>query len=200
MVLTYTQEHVYKHPWDRVSSAAFRKFTDPETPAVLSHITDVHTLARRVDPSKGLLQTVRSLTVRSPPLPYLARRIVGRECAVCHCVERTAVDARSRSMEVVARNFSLRSLIEVEERSLYNPHPDRPDEWTLFRQETSIRCRPFSALAAVAGKVEQRCAERFVQNSAKGREVVERICKYLEAAEAAASSSATTGTAAASGI
>uniref|UniRef100_A0A0D3F9R1 PRELI/MSF1 domain-containing protein n=1 Tax=Oryza barthii TaxID=65489 RepID=A0A0D3F9R1_9ORYZ len=110
-MVVYTQEHVYRHPWDRVTAAAWRKFTDP-------------------------------------------------------------------------------GLIEVEERSTYRPHPERPEEWTQFRQETTIRCRPLSALAAVAEKVETRCAERFLQNSAKGREVVERICRYLEAEAAGAASSA----------
>lgn len=82
-------------------------------------------------------------------------------------------------MEVVAVNASLRRFIEVEERSIYEPHPDRPEEWTVFKQETRITCSPLSAIAAIAEKVEQRCAERFLQNSAKGREVVERICHSL---------------------
>ncbi|XP_072995899.1 uncharacterized protein [Typha latifolia] len=181
MVRAYTQEHVYRHPWDRVTTAAWRKFTDPETATVLSHIVDVHTLSRRLEPSTGLLQTTRSITVRSPPLPFLLRRILGQDAVVCHCVESSNVDASRRHMDIVAVNASLRGIIEVEERSSYRPHPERPEEWTVFRQETSIRCKPLSALAAVAEKVEQRCAERFLQNSAKGREVVERICGYIEA-------------------
>uniref|UniRef100_A0A1D1XSK6 Protein slowmo n=1 Tax=Anthurium amnicola TaxID=1678845 RepID=A0A1D1XSK6_9ARAE len=184
MVRAYTQEHVYRHPWDRVTTASWRKFTD--SPTVLSHVTDVHTLSRRLDPDLGLLRTTRSITVRSPQLPFLLRRVLGQDSVVCHCVESTVVDAGNRSMEIVVRNVSLRGLIEVEERSRYAPHPAHPDRWTTFRQETSIRCKPLSALAAVAEKVEQRCAERFLQNSAKGREVVERICKYLEAESSSA--------------
>ena len=88
------------------------------------------------------------------------------------------------------RNVSLRNLLEVEERSKYSPHPVHPDRWTIFQQETSIKCKPLSALAAVAEKVEQRCAERFQQNSAKGREVMENICKYLEAESSAAKAAA----------
>ncbi|OAY85210.1 PRELI domain containing protein 3A [Ananas comosus] len=190
MVRAYTQEHVYRHPWDRVTTAAWRKFTDPDTPAVLSHILDVHTLSRRLDSATGRLLTTRSITVRSPTLPFLVRRVLGQDAVVCHCVESSVVDAPRRSMDIVARNASLRGLIEVEERSSYRPHPDRPAEWTVFRQETSIRCKPLSALAAVAEKVEQRCADRFLQNSVKGREVVERICKYLEAESSSAAAAA----------
>jgi PRELI-like family len=87
-------------------------------------------------------------------------------------------------MDVVVKNVSLRGLIEVEEKSTYRPHPERPSDWTAFRQETSIRVKPLSAIASLAERIERRCAEKFVQNSIKGREVVERICKYLEGGEA----------------
>ncbi|KAK8956246.1 hypothetical protein KSP40_PGU001005 [Platanthera guangdongensis] len=181
MVRAYTQEHIYRHPWDRVTSASWRKFTDPDTPAVLSHVLDVHTLSRRLDTVSGSLHTIRSITVRSPTLPFFLRRIVGGEAVVCHCIETSVVDPRARSMDIVSVNASLRGLLEFEERSSYRPHPENPEGWTVLRQQTRIRCKPLKALAAVAEKVEQRCADRFQQNSLKGREFVERICKYLEA-------------------
>ncbi|KAG2661097.1 PRELI domain containing protein 3A-like [Panicum virgatum] len=195
-MVVYTQEHVYRHPWDRVTAAAWRKFTDPASRTALSHVADVHTLHRRLDSGTGRLHAARSITVRSPLLPFILRRLLPSAAAspngaaLCHCVETSLVDAQRRAMDVVVRNVSLRGIIEVEERASYRPHPDRPDEWTQFRQETTIRCRPLAALAAVAEKVETRCAERFLQNSAKGREVVERICRYLEAESAGAAPSA----------
>lgn len=74
----------------------------------------------------------------------------------------------------------MRGLIEVEESSRYVPHPENEEEWTMFRQETNIRCKPLSVIAAVAEKVEARCAERFLQNSVRGREIMERICIDLQ--------------------
>ncbi|KAK9157769.1 hypothetical protein Scep_004343 [Stephania cephalantha] len=177
MVKAYTQEHVYKHPWERVTSASWRKFTDPENKRILSHILDVDTLNHRLDPLSGNLYTTRAITVHAPG-PWFLRRILGQD--ICHCVESAVVDPRSRSMQVTTRNVSLERFVEVEERSWYEPHREEPERWTVCRQETSIRIKPLSALASMAEKVEQRCAERFLQNSAKGREVMERICKYLE--------------------
>jgi hypothetical protein len=47
--------------------------------------------------------------------------------------------------------------VDVQERCSYEPHPARPDEWTLFRQETTIRCAPLAAVAArLAELVERR--------------------------------------------
>ncbi|PWZ14714.1 Protein slowmo [Zea mays] len=86
-------------------------------------------------------------------------------------------------MRVASRNATLRGLVDVRELCSYEPHPARPDEWTLFRQETTIRCcAPLAAVAAkVAELVERPCAERFAQNAGRGKEVVERICEDLAA-------------------
>ncbi|KAF0928049.1 hypothetical protein E2562_037380 [Oryza meyeriana var. granulata] len=186
MVVSYTQEHVYRHPWHRVTAAAWRKFTDADArAAALSNILEVHTLSRRVDAQSGRIEAVRAIAGRAPPLPLLLRGLVAAAGGdVVLCVEHTAVDGPARAMRVVSRNANLRGLVHVEETCSYRPHPDRPDEWTLFRQETNIRCAPLAAVAARAAEmVERRCAERFAQNASKGREVVDTICKRLALAD-----------------
>uniref|UniRef100_A0A2P2JQ30 Protein slowmo homolog n=1 Tax=Rhizophora mucronata TaxID=61149 RepID=A0A2P2JQ30_RHIMU len=178
MVKAYSQEHIYQHPWERVTSASWRKYTDPENKRTLSHILEADTLNQKLDPGDGKLYTTRAITIHSPG-PWFIRRIVGQD--ICHCVESTVVDARTRSMQLTTRNISLQKFIEVEEKIRYDPHPGDPSNLTVCRQQTSIRIKPLSALASMAEKIEQRCAEKFIQNSVKGREVMERICKYLEA-------------------
>ncbi|KAJ7980758.1 protein slowmo-like [Quillaja saponaria] len=153
-------------------------FSDPENKRTLSHVLQVDTLSRKVDPLSGKLYTTRAITVHAPG-PWFIRRIVGQD--ICQSVESTVVDAQSRSMQLTTRNVSLQNFIEVEEKPRYDPHPDNPNGWTVCHQETCIRIKPLSALASMAEKVEQKCAEKFVQSSAKGREVMERICIYLEA-------------------
>ncbi|CAI9106547.1 OLC1v1005731C1 [Oldenlandia corymbosa var. corymbosa] len=178
MVRAYSQEHTYRHPWERVTTASWRKFADPENKHTLSHILEVDTLNQKVDPHTGKLHTTRALTIHTPG-PWFLRRIIGQE--ICHCVESTVVDAASRSMQLSTRNISLQKFVEVEEKIRYEPHPENPTDWTICKQETSIRIKPLSALASMAEKIEQKCVDKFQQNSAKGREVMERICKYLEA-------------------
>ncbi|KAH0936823.1 hypothetical protein HID58_004284 [Brassica napus] len=202
MVKAYKQEHVYKHPWERVSAASWRKFADPENKRILSHILEVDTLNRKLDTDTGKLHTTRALTIHAPG-PWFLHRIIGQD--ICHCVESTVVDGKSRSMQVIfpfsmlrlvcglayialvlltTKNITLKKFIEVEERIRYDPHPENPSAWTVCSQETSIRIKPLSALASMAEKVEQKCAEKFMQNSVKGREVMERICRYMEAESA----------------
>ncbi|KAF6158653.1 hypothetical protein GIB67_040167 [Kingdonia uniflora] len=177
MVKAYKQEHTYKHPWEIVTSASWRKFTDPENTQTLSHILEVETLDRSLDTTQGKLYTTRAITVHAPG-PWFVRKIIGQD--ICHCVESSVVDARAKSMALTTRNVSLRKYLEVEEKSWYEPHPENPEGWTVCKQETSIKIKPLSALATMAEKVEQKCAEKFLQNSVKGRVVMERMCKYLE--------------------
>lgn len=178
MVKAYTQEHVYLHPWERVTAANWRKFADPENRSRLPHIVEVDTVNRTLDLGSGRLYSTRLITVNTPG-PWWVQKIIGQN--VCHSIESSVVDVKNRSMEMVTRNVTLKNFIEVEEKCSFVPHPQQP-QWTLFKQETSIRCATLSALASMAEKVEQRCAEKFLQNSIKGREVMERICNhYMEA-------------------
>ncbi|XP_028757159.1 PRELI domain containing protein 3B-like [Neltuma alba] len=177
MVRAFTQEYTYEHPWERVKSAFWRKFGEPEN-RLIYHIVEVDTLNRRLDAPSGKLYSTRAITIQCPG-PWFLRKIAGQD--ICHCVELTVVDARSQSMRLTTRNVSLRKMIEVEENIRYDPHPENPSGWTICRHHTRIWIKPLSALASIAEKVEHRCAESFIQNGAKGREVMESICKYLEA-------------------
>jgi hypothetical protein len=176
MVRRYTQEHTFLHPWERVTSACWRKYTDPENTSRLSHILEVDTVQRKLDPG-GKLFTKRAITVNAPG-PWWLQRILGE--TVCHCVEESNVDASKKAMEIVTRNVTLEDFVSVEEKCWYSPHPENPN-WTVMKQETSISCHTLSGLASMAEKIEQRCVEKFLQNSAKGREVMEHVCTYLEA-------------------
>ncbi|EFJ26240.1 hypothetical protein SELMODRAFT_228161 [Selaginella moellendorffii] len=176
MVRGYKQEHVYKHPWDRVTAATWRKYQDLDNKPQLSHVLSVDTIARRVDGATGVLESTRLVSVNAP-CPWWLQRIIGDR--VCHCIERSSVDAAAQTMQIVTRNVTLKDFVEVEEKCWCSPHPQNPD-WTLFRQEMNIRCSTLSALASLAEKIEQRCIEKFQQNSAKGRQVMEQLCAFLE--------------------
>jgi hypothetical protein len=95
MVVTFTHEHVYKHPWygslaigvrihlanrglhrERVTSAHWRKYAEPNS--ALSHVLSADTLERNVEPESGELHSRRLLSVQargaSPrPMSLLAR-------------------------------------------------------------------------------------------------------------------------------
>ncbi|KAI3927399.1 hypothetical protein MKX01_027630 [Papaver californicum] len=84
MVKAYTQEHVYKHLWERVTSAAWMKFTDPENKRILPHVLEVDTLNRKLD--------------SEVERPLFIRKILGQD--IFHCVELTVIDAKLKTIQI----------------------------------------------------------------------------------------------------
>jgi len=184
------QEHIFRHPWERVTAANWKKYADLEHRPLLSHVVDVSVVNRSVDQEGGQLLSTRAITVNIPA-PWWLQRVVGTN--VCRSLEESILDNEKRSLEMVTRNVTLKDFVDVEEKCSYLPHPENP-EWTLFRQQTSITCTSGPALKSVAEKIEQKCAEKFQQNSQRGREVVESVCRALERADSTAVATKTTAT------
>ncbi|GJZ44467.1 protein slowmo homolog isoform X2 [Tanacetum coccineum] len=88
-----------------------RKFADPENIRTLSHILKVDTLNHKLDPEEGKLYTTRAITIHAP-VPWFLRKIVGQD--ICHFVESTMVDAKTRSMQLATRNIGLQKYLEAE--------------------------------------------------------------------------------------
>jgi hypothetical protein len=83
MVKAYTQEHVYRHPWERVTATNWRKFMDPENRSTLSHIVEVDTGESEIilDPSSVVGKTVQhSSLVTSTQIALLNEEINNESC------------------------------------------------------------------------------------------------------------------------
>lgn len=83
------QEHIYRHPWERVTAANWKKYADLEHRPLLTHVVDVNIVNRSVDQKDGQLLTTRSITVNAPG-PWWLQRLMGTN--VCHCLEESIVD------------------------------------------------------------------------------------------------------------
>mmetsp|Transcript_19127 Transcript_19127/g.31295 ORF Transcript_19127/g.31295 Transcript_19127/m.31295 type:complete len:179 (-) Transcript_19127:272-808(-) len=163
-------QHVFEQPWDRVTAALWRKYPHPNCPHVLS----VDVIDRHVDPVSGVLHTKRLMTTRTP-VPAWAISLLGLRDSDCYFVEESTVDPRNRTMVMRSKNLSLNNLLELEETCTYSASLDDPNA-TLFRQETSV-----TAFArGVRTQIEKFCVNRFMQNSAKGRTVLEEVCERLQ--------------------
>nr|GEY64842.1 probable LRR receptor-like serine/threonine-protein kinase At5g48740 [Tanacetum cinerariifolium] len=76
---------------ERVTSASWRKFADPENKHTLTHTLKANNLNHKLNPEEGKLYTTRAITIHAP-VPWFLRKIVGQD--ICHCVESTIVDAK----------------------------------------------------------------------------------------------------------
>jgi hypothetical protein len=89
MVKGYVQEHIFRHPWERVTAASWRKYADIEHRQLLSHVVDVSVVNRSVDQEAGQLLTTRAITVNAAT-PWWLQRLMGT--TVCQCLEESIVD------------------------------------------------------------------------------------------------------------
>lgn len=97
------QEHIYRHPWERVTAANWKKYADMEHRPLLSHVVEVNIVHRRVDQEGGQLLTTRAITVNAPG-PWWLQRLMGT--SVCQCLEESIVDNGESLLPVLDFSFS----------------------------------------------------------------------------------------------
>ncbi|GJX82737.1 protein slowmo homolog isoform X2 [Tanacetum coccineum] len=91
---------------ERVTSASWRKFPDPENKHTLSYTLKDDNLNHKLNPEKGKLYTTHAITIRAP-VPWFLRKIMGQD--ICHCIESTIVDAKTQSMQLATRTSVYRN-------------------------------------------------------------------------------------------
>ncbi|GKE28904.1 protein slowmo homolog isoform X2, partial [Tanacetum coccineum] len=100
MIRAYSQEHIYKHPWERVTSASWQKFADPKNKHTLSHTLKADNLNHKLNPEEGKLYTTHAITIHAL-VPWFLRKIVGQD--IFYCVESTIDDLSTSSTMPINR-------------------------------------------------------------------------------------------------
>eukprot|EP00026_Physarum_polycephalum_P016927 Phypoly_transcript_17977.p1 GENE.Phypoly_transcript_17977~~Phypoly_transcript_17977.p1 ORF type:complete len:204 (+),score=16.32 Phypoly_transcript_17977:131-742(+) len=167
MPLFETLNHIYKHPWGDISLASWRKYPSPQRPDVLS----VDLLSRELDPETGVLKVRRLLTCKGSGPTWL-QNIIGSN--LFFFLEETTVDPRNKKMVLSSSNVSFSDIIKVEEVCTYTPHAENPT-WTNFSQFGKFTAFPFG----IKGSIESLCLDKFKNNAAKGREIMEQAVEII---------------------
>jgi len=162
MPLFETLNHVYRHAWNDISLASWRKYPSPQRPDVLS----VDFLSRDLDPNTGVLKIRRLITCKGSGPSWL-QSVIGS--SLFYFVEETTVDPKNKKMVLTSQNHSFSDLITVEEVCTYTPHPEN-SSWTNFSQHATFTAFPFG----IKGKMESVCLAAFKKNATKGREIMEQ--------------------------
>ncbi|XP_006876991.1 PREDICTED: protein slowmo homolog 1-like [Chrysochloris asiatica] len=152
------------HPWNTVIEAAMRKYPNPMNPCVVG----VDVLKRTVD-SHGRLHSHRLLSTEWG-LPTLLKAILGTSNTLTYIKEHSIVDPVAKKMELCSTNITLRSLVSVDERLLYTPHPENP-EMTVLTHEAIITVKGIS----LGNYLESLMANTISSNAKKGWAAIEWI-------------------------
>lgn len=165
--MLFTTKHTYKHDWDTVSVAWWRKYPNKHA----KHVKAVDTVDTTVCPETGNLTSTRVIMCDN----YLPNWIIALGVSpVQYAVEHAVANARDKTLVIRSRNISGSSVMVVEERCEYRQHPDRAD-WTEYEQEAKIK----AFLPFVYAKLERYTHSNFTTNSHKGLEVIEGLCERL---------------------
>ncbi|XP_043352053.1 PRELI domain containing protein 3B isoform X3 [Dermochelys coriacea] len=117
----WTSEHVFDHPWETVTTAAMQKYPNPMNPSVIG----VDVLDRHIDPS-GKLHSHRLLSTEWG-MPSIVKSLIGACRTKTYVQEHSVVDPVKKTMELKSSNISFTNLVSVDERLIYKPHPQEPE-------------------------------------------------------------------------
>ncbi|XP_072267568.1 PRELI domain containing protein 3A isoform X2 [Pyxicephalus adspersus] len=165
----WSSEHVFSHPWDTVIKAAMRKYPNPMNPCVVG----VDVVDRSLDP-QGRLHSHRLLSTEWR-LPGLVRAILGTSRTLTYIKEHSIVDPVEKKMVLCSTNISLTNLVSVDERLVYKPHPEHPEE-TVLTQEAIITVKGVSLSSYLEGLM----ATTISSNARKGWDAIEWIIQNSE--------------------
>jgi hypothetical protein len=167
MVKLFSTEHTFFHPFDRVTSAFWRKYPNDHA----QHVQAIDTWDRHVSP-QGFLVSNRIMSCESAIPTWLSS--VGLP-AQCFVVETSVVDPVSKRMIIKSRNLSGSSLIEVEETCTYAAIKDT--QHTQYTQEAKIT----AFLPFLSGKFEQYSFNNIKMKSKQGMATIETLCQKIQA-------------------
>ncbi|KAI9505671.1 Phospholipid metabolism protein [Coemansia spiralis] len=163
--------HVFKHDWETVSLANWRKYPNDKTP----HVRHVEILNQDVDPETGVLRTERLIMVQQN-VPTLLKKLFGGDAS--YVLEYSEVDPREKTLSMQSQNMTFSNLLSVGEHIVYKPDQENPKH-TLFTQSAQLKAT--NTLCRFANKVEDMCWNRFNDNAHVGKLGLEQVLSKINA-------------------
>ncbi|XP_055386077.1 protein slowmo [Condylostylus longicornis] len=162
----WTSEHTFNHPWETVTQAAWRKYPNPMTPAVVG--TDV--VERKV--IDGVLHTHRLVSSKWY-FPKWAQALIGT-AKVCYASEKSTVDPICKQMTLKTINLTFCRHISVDEVLYYSPHPTDSTK-TLLKQEATVSVHG----VPLSHYMEDLLTSSISCNANKGRQGLEWVISKI---------------------
>ena len=172
MVWFSFDEHTFDHSWEKVVTAALRKYPNPQA----SNVTGTDIFERNVD-EEGKLHSKRLITsVWSNTYTEWMSKLIGFDLTkTMHAVEHSVLDPQNKSFELTSRNYNFLDYIVVDEKLIYTPHPTDPTS-TLLKQEYHITCKNLSFTSFL----ENALGTTMQNNAKKGRQGMEFVIKQVK--------------------
>uniref|UniRef100_A0A8R1TV72 PRELI/MSF1 domain-containing protein n=1 Tax=Onchocerca volvulus TaxID=6282 RepID=A0A8R1TV72_ONCVO len=159
----WTSEHVFDHPWDTVTRAAWRKYPNPMN----NNISGIDIL-RQHSLIDGSLRSERIIQSHFS-IPTWATKLTGFS-GTQYSYEVTEINPAKKEMTLITRNMNAGRFLRVDERLLYKPDPCNHDR-TILQQEAAVNVD----LPAFADYCEKVFLNIYETNAKKGRKGLEWV-------------------------
>ena len=168
----FASDYTFDYSWAEVSTANWRKYCPWNHKS--THVVAVDTLARRIDPSTGILRTERLITCQQTAPAWVLKLLGGS--TMSHVHEVSYVDPRREKVTMISTNLTWNNVLNVRETVTYRPEirVGQNTGRTVFQQEAKITAL-CGGWQKIKNKIEDATAERFGENAQKGREGFESV-------------------------
>jgi len=160
-------EHVFQHPWDVVTAAAWRKYPNDLNP----NVREIDVVERKVT-DEGILETTRVFGTTFP-FPALLGQLLGLP-EICHAVEHVTVDPVRKEMTLRMLNHTFCGMLAVNEKLIYKQSPT-DENITILEQSADISVTNIS----FHNYFEDTIVSGFDSNCVKGRAAIEDVCRMI---------------------
>jgi len=167
MVKLFQSEHEFKHPWEHVTSAFWRKYPNE----LSTHVKQVDTYSRSISPC-GKLVIHRLMRCESSIPSWLQSLGVPTSA---YAAETAIVDPITKKMVIRSRNLTGANLMIVEEECSYTPSSTNTNH-TRYVQSANIR----AFLPVFSSKFEQYSYSNMMAKSKQGLHTMELLCQQVK--------------------
>ncbi|XP_065676441.1 PRELI domain containing protein 3A-like [Hydra vulgaris] len=164
----WSTEHVFSHPWKQVTEAAWRKYPNELNPNVLA----IDVLDRNV------LEDGRLVTTRIFGTQWIFPKVITTLLGMpemCYAIESSEVDMKNEKMTLKMINYTFWGILAVEEKLVYQPNKENPNE-TRLTQGAKIQINGLQ----FANYFEGVIAKNFESTSIKGRTALEQVLHKIK--------------------
>lgn len=163
----WSSDFVFHAPWKQTTQAVWSKYPNELMP----NVAHIDVIDRRITKDGKLLTT--RLFGSHFSFPQLIVTLLGLP-EICYAIERSEVDLKTQKMTLRTINYTFGSVLTVNEKLVYLPSADDPEE-THLKQSAKIHINgiPFPSY------FEDMIVSRFEATSKLGRRAIQNVLKKI---------------------
>jgi len=163
----WSSDFVFSAPWKQTTEAVWKKYPNDQMP----NVAFIDVIDRKITEDGRLLTT--RLFGSQFSFPKLITTLLGLP-EMCYAIELSEVDLKTQKMTLRMINYTFGSVLTANEKLVYSPSKDNPNE-THLKQGAKVQINGIS----FANYFEQMLVDRFDATSKLGRKAMQNVLQAI---------------------